>query len=512
MWPYQITRGSDEAEKVVDGIKTQCEKILEENGIKLDRAVVRGLRWTGGSRTRETLILATMDEDFQAWKVAATVIQEIVDKALRKQNTDLKIKVEIRNELRMYKDVSTIIPPNTPIQIACEEAQEVILNQVQKSCPGNWTAILYHMRGPRSQENDRKPTIMVCITPKTRSIWGMVEREIEEALQQVKSPDINLHVEVLPGQLYSSYGPVSLEIQPPNAFIYRKLSEIPNNGASIGPRGAQNAGSLGTFVDFQPSAGSAKIRCLLTCYHVIAPGDPTHQIQNDTQGICLEGKKGLKVIRVDYPAHFDGEATRKQFATETAQGRILDEGESKALQTIIKNNSTNGIGSVIHASGKDRLNDKAHRMDWALVRLDNQNAPHKNKPPPENFSPIDLWNGRLKYDVKPEETVSKIGMAAKGEWAAKIGRTSAVTVGEVNSLRGTCNWSNGRVTKEIEIGILGGKNFASTGDSGSMVLNIKKEWIGMICQRSSCESAFITSAQEIIEDVKEKTGGIISLP
>jgi hypothetical protein len=85
-------------------------------------------------------------------------------------------------------------------------------------------------------------------------------------------------------------------------------------------------------------------------------------------------------------------------------------------------------------------------------------------------------------------------------------------VGEVNSLRGTCNWSNGRVTKEIEIGILGGKNFASTGDSGSMVLNIKKEWIGMICQRSSCESAFITSAQEIIEDVKEKTGGIISLP
>jgi hypothetical protein len=502
--------GSDEANEIANSLRSRYERILQDYGVHVYTTGVQVLVPKDNTyRSRDTLIIYTYDEDSQRWKEAATEIQEILDKALEERTAKIEIRVEIRNPDKMYRDTSSIIRPGTTIHEACMKVESIVHEQVKKSCPDHWTTISYWMRGP-AEEEYRKPTVIVTVTPRSRNLWGGFEDQIIEAVESVGPLDVQLYVEILPGYAQLL---LSQDMMPPSSIIYRHLSENPVNGASIGPRGTRmEAGSLGTWVYFQPAGSAKKQKCFLTCYHVIAPGHPAHRASNDYHGIGLNGRKVEKSIKVDYPAPFDTAATKELLRSEIAQGKDLDGTRAQTLNVIEKYISAGGIGSVICASGCVHQNSNSRRMDWALVGVYSPNSFQQNKPPAA-FTTQELWNGRLEYKVSPDEAVTNIGTPVKGEWVAKVGRSSSTTVGETNAIEEAVHWQNGTESKEITIASLTGSHgFVSHGDLGAMVFNLKKEWIGIVIGKLSHDDhGYVTSAQDLIDDIKERTGGTVSL-
>lgn len=409
----------------------------------------------------------------------------------------------------MYRDVSSIIKPNSLAHKACMQVEQTVYEKVKELCPDQWRAISYHMRGPAFETENRKPTIMIRIASRTRSSWQLVTDEITEAVKSANPYNIELHIEILPGcaQLL-----ISREVMPPEPFIIRDLPENPVNGSSIGARGAQYAGSVGTWVDFQPPGNAEKQRCFLTCHHVISSGDEANKTANDYLGIGLDGRPVGTPIRVDYPAPFDATATTQWLQLEIAHGDRRSEQSAQTINDINNYVSAGGIGSVIYASGYFRQNINGHRMDWALVRVHRSSPSQCNTPPAANFSLKELFHGKLDYYVNENEVISKIGSLTMGDWAAKVGR-SGVTAGEVNSMQSTVHWDNGAESKEIEISALEqGTDFARPGDSGAMVVNLKKEWVGILVGKLDLENyGFVTSSEELMDDIRARTGGSISL-
>jgi len=263
-----MSRASDKAKEIVDSLQNDYTKVLSDFGIKFHSAQARGLS-ANREQLQDTFIIDTNDEGPGRWKEAATVIQELLDSIIRKQAHILKISVEIRNSSKMYQDVSSIIKPNTIVHQACMQVEQAINEKAVECCGEDLRAISYHMRGPSWQTENRKPTIMIRISPGAKSFWSFIESKIIAIVESSSSLEIELFVEILPGYILPS---VSLEMKPSSPLIIRHLPEIPINGSSIGARGANEAGTLGVWVDFWAAGDVEKQRCFLTCHHVITVG------------------------------------------------------------------------------------------------------------------------------------------------------------------------------------------------------------------------------------------------
>ncbi|KIN07468.1 hypothetical protein OIDMADRAFT_174437 [Oidiodendron maius Zn] len=508
-WPYASRRASDRAVEIADTLRSDYMKVLSDFGIKPRDTYVRAL-FADYEQPRDTLVINTHDEDPQSWKEAATVIQGMLDDTIRRQAHGFKISVEIRNDTKMYADVSSTIKHNSLAHQACMQVEQAVFEQVTKSCPGQWRVISYHMRGPPAWETgDQKPTIMVRIAPGAKSFWSFIESQIIAVVESVDSLDIKLHVEILPGFAIPSG---SQEVSPSTPLVLRNLPETPVNGSSIGARGAEQAGTLGVWVDFHAAGSVEKQRCFLTCHHVISPGDPANKSFNDQFGIGLYGQQVETPIKIDYPAPSDATATKQLLQKEIALGNDEDGQKAQTINIIDKHVSAGGIGFVIHASGNKDRNKDDRRMDWALVRTHGSSSSQCNKPPAATFSPWQLFNGKLEYKVNTGEVIFKSGSLVKGDWVAQVGRYR-VRAGEVNAMEAYIHWDNGLISKEIVIEELErGQSFAEPGDSGAMVINLKKEWVGMLHGRASQENfGFVTPTMELMDDIKAKTGGSISL-
>lgn len=109
-----------------------------------------------------------------------------------------------------------------------------------------------------------------------------------------------------------------------------------------------------------------------------------------------------------------------------------------------------------------------------------------------------------------------MGMIRDKSWVIKTGRMSAVTSGTVNTLREVVHWEQyGELCSE-KIKVMGmRRSFAEGGDSGSMVINASGELVGLLTAQDSCASdagiSFINPIQDTHQDVKEQTGGFLSL-
>ena len=511
-WPYVSRKPSVVAREIADNLRQDCEGVLAAFDIKLRDFRVWGLAPTRDHQARDTLILNTDGEDPQSWKEAATIIQKMLNDATSRRASGVEIRVEIRNNTLMYQDISSIIEPNSLAHKVFMEVENTVTEQVMKSCPGQWRAISYHMRGVPFRK-DPQPTIMIRISPGTHNYWGVIESEIMAAVEAASSFKTQIHIEMLPGRALPL---ISQDMAPAEPIIIRRILEMPLNGASIGARGATEAGTLGAWVEFRPPGNAKKERCFLTCYQVISPGDTANKDFNDQHGIGLEGRQIKVPIRVDYPAPFDATTTKNYLQLEITQGDDKDGRRALAINGINKHISAGGIGFVIHASGRFRQNQNGRRMDWALVRAHRSASSQCNKPAPATFSPGQLLNGRLEYEVATDEVISKMSSLSEGDWVAKVGR-SGTTTGEVNAMQSTVDWANGERSKEIEIAGVGsaamrGAPFAEPGDSGSMVINLQKEWVGMLIGRLSGEDfGLVTSTRELMDDITAKTGGTISL-
>lgn len=501
-WPYDWSRPSPEAVKVAGSMEDSCRAILQDHGIALYHMQMQGLSPRGMFRPQDTLVLSTHADDTSNWKAAATIVQQRLDEI----SPEAKIRVEIRNEDKRYRDVSSIIIPNTPAHIACQEAEPIIYEEVQKNCPGLWTTISYHMRGPPEQTEDRQPTVIISMTPKARSIWDLVETNIRNGLAH-----LDIAVELVPGRAMLA---ISEEMMPPPQLVLRNLAPMPLNGSSIGARGlATQAGTVGAFVNFRASGQEEVERCFLTWQHVIIDNDGSALHGVGFHGVGLYGREAEVNIAVDYPAQYDEVKTRRVLQDEITSNE--DESGSRAgtISIINRHLEAGGIGRVIHASGLQKQDSTGRRMDWAIVRLHDQKSLLLNKPPPANFSPVDLFFGALNYEVSADEVVSRCGVVSKGGWVSKTSRTTGITAGEVSAMKMTIDWRNGMQSKETQVNsILGGKHFGRGGDSGAMMFNLHKEWIGMLVGVLTQDDAgFMTPVQELLSDIREKTGGTVSL-
>jgi hypothetical protein len=506
-YPFDNHPASQEVHDIVKSKRRSYEKVLEEFSITLRQVSVQTLNRRGfPSKKKNMLIILTRDENTECWEQAATVIQGVIENAAGPAG--LKIGVEIRNQEKMYFDASSIIRPDTDIHRALMQVQPIVSAQVKKSCPGYWKTIEYHMRGPRLRASDRKPTVIITVKPGTRHLWQTVESQIEEAIKSVNL-DLEINLEIMPGL----FRPSAVLSEDEGPIVYRDLPETAVNGSSIGPRGDElTAGSLGVWLYFQPFGETEKKKCFLTCHHLITSGDPANRSSNDVHGIGLDGRKVEHRIKVDYPAAYDTAKTRSILLSEIANGDEDNGVSRKTIQTINRYASAGGIGGVEYSSGF-RKNNKDTRMDWALVVLNSPDSFSQNKPPAATFSPAELFNGRLRYKVEPDEVVSKYAPLVKGAWVAKTGRTTTITAGEVSSIKTEVWWENGMKSMEsVLLTAIGGHQFAKGGDSGAMVINLKKEWVGIVIGSDAyLETGYVTPVQDLMDDIKEKTGGIISL-
>ncbi|ELR03788.1 hypothetical protein GMDG_01317 [Pseudogymnoascus destructans 20631-21] len=501
-WPYDRSRPSPEAVNVAGSIEDACRAILQDHRISLYHMQVQGLSPRGMFRPQDTLVISTHDEDANNWKAAATMVQLRLDEA----SPDVKIRVEIRNEQKKYRDVSSIIIPHTPAHITCQEAEPIIYKDVKKNCAGLWTTISYHMRGPPEQTQHRQPTVIISMAPGSRSIWDLVEAKIRNGVAH-----LNIDVELVPGRAMLA---ISQEMLPTPRLVLRNLAPLPLNGSSIGARDiTTQAGSVGVFVNFRGSGQEEVEKCFLTCCHVIIDNDGSAEHGVGFHGVGLYGRQAEVNSTVDYPARYDEVETRRVLQGEITSNNDGSGNGARTLSIINGHLKAGGIGKVIHASGLRRKNSTGRRMDWAIIRLHNQTSILVNKPPPANFSPAELFYGKLRYEVSTDEVVSHHGVVNDGSWVSKTGRTTGITAGEVNAMKIKIDWMNGMESDEMQINpVLGGQPFVSGGDSGGMVFNLDKEWVGMVLGKLSHEDAgIVTPVQELLDDIREKTSGTVSL-
>lgn len=125
------------------------------------------------------------------------------------------------------------------------------------------------------------------------------------------------------------------------------------------------------------------------------------------------------------------------------------------------------------------------------------------------------------YTVKEGDFIESTSSYQLGERVTQRGRSSCghASVGRVKR---HIRWDDGEESYEDELfgepGCAGQSlAFADRGDVGSWIVNYRGELVGIlsaidIWTGSPTRSAFVTPIQVIIEDIKKRTGGKISLP
>lgn len=158
-------------------------------------------------------------------------------------------------------------------------------------------------------------------------------------------------------------------------------------------------------------------------------------------------------------------------------------GKCAAVLKMIRGYGSGGLGNVVFASGHQNENGQGHRMDWAITKLRNQDLEVNNLPVPDYFNSEQRpTNGD--YEVEEGERVRRIADPEKGAWVAKIGRITGVTSGIVNAIEAYIHWGNKKTTREWYVeNKFGSVHVVNGGDSGSMVINQKKEWVGMVIMK-----------------------------
>ncbi|KFX89850.1 hypothetical protein V490_06778 [Pseudogymnoascus sp. VKM F-3557] len=487
-------------------------------------------QWGFPRPIEDTFIILSRDTDTTRWQEAVDYIYMMANEFTARSGTT--VGVELENPYKRYSDISKAIEPGTAIHRSFLSIEPVVEAEVRKSCSNLWTSIAYHNRQnkfsttrdfpgypsvdpPNSYDSTKRPTVIVFVTPGSMAYWGKIQAQIRQAIEAVPFEEVvQIALEILPGfnepsTVPYTAGPVTTSHHPK---YQRDISPIPTLGVSIGPQLSDtDSGTLGAVLNFQPHGGGQAQKCFLTAYHAIASGDPIGRSVNDKFGIGLDGRAVTRQIEISYPACCDGEDSKESLA-KYAAGNTSPDRHLAALKALIEREGV--IGEVIHASGLrySGSGDRPHRMDWALVALHPSKDSVLNSLPERSKFPY--WCASVELDfhyyAKLGDVISQIGIPAAFSWAGKFDRPPWATAGRVNSMKRTVCWGDGVVSKEVEV-LPFGTQFAEGGDDGSMVFNLKKEWVGMVVGGDSEYAGYITPAADIIADIEERTGGTITL-
>ncbi|EKD20604.1 hypothetical protein MBM_01286 [Drepanopeziza brunnea f. sp. 'multigermtubi' MB_m1] len=524
--PYDQSRASNDGIDISKIVETGVDQILRNSGISFTSFSVLSL-WPkfNLAKKRDHLLLYTNNEDYDNWYDAANAIQSLLDQQIALSNKqDYRLWVEIRNYKLMLKDTSSAVRRGT---IACEVlkmTQDLVMQSVEILFPNQFTSVSWVLRGAADNFNHRTPTVLITVEPRSSQLWDSHEESIRSAISDIDGInnyecDIDVRIVAGSNMLLNDWA------MPPAKYHDCPGPEA-DSGVSIGPRCTSPAsGTLGVWVNLLPAGKTLKteaVVCFLTCHHVITAGDPTNAQANNAYGIALDGRSALKKIPIDFPSTIDS-----RWTIQTLQKRIQSPEVINRIQTIQNRLDAGGIGYVRHSSGLSRRTQTRGKLDWALIEVTDQTCVGKNFPAlrskltPEHFASFlgdRFINEDVYFDI-PGQIIDTVGTLSEEtvmkpmSWVAKQGRTSRITTGDLNELWSGVKWDDGTTSWEHQIfPLIGGETFARPGDSGSLVHNVDKEWIGMMhCANTADDWGCFTSAQDIIDDIKLKTGGTITL-
>lgn len=155
-------------------------------------------------------------------------------------------------------------------------------------------------------------------------------------------------------------------------------------------------------------------------------------------------------------------------------------------------------------------------MDWALIQVVGNKT--RNRPPsPADLHPREkiIERGKVHYAVTQDSLIRQFGAMEQKAWVVKNGRTTFVTVGEVNSMTRIISWSGENIESD-EVEVFGlSADFVHYGDLGSFVLYCHGALVGLLIGMELSSSAFgtgfVTPIAAIQADVKSRTNGVLSI-
>ena len=531
-WPFLQGRvTNNDLEQIRDGIHQHCEDICAREKIKFMTLHLFCLLPSVGCLGRDTLIVnVTGAESVDKWQNAVNAMQILVDKYIEQHSLDCQLPIEMRYADKMHQYRSDVIRFNSAEHKLFLRMEDKIIKTIEAKC-SNWNVISFRMRGQRYEKKDR-PTVLVNIKPLAKGKWHDISQSINAELDRLSkdvsiNPDqMEVFFEMTSGDVFSSVAKEMKRLQPTDIDV----TMTPPPGASIGPRGGDECGTMGPYVNATDKHGNV-IPCFLTCYHVIRGGVQDAQAKlNDVFGIGLGPESSQGTIVVDYPAPRDAQETRKKAIADlskaTSHTEIGTKIATKAQETLrILDYFQNGpgLGRVIHASGLYREASHEHRLDWALVQLNDPAliqrnlAVRKDKLTREEqrFLTDDIYETQTE-DIIVNKVMKHDQLQEYDCLLKDDSRTSFARFGYVHALHDKVNWEELGNRNTIEDTVLfGGRGslcFVECGDSGAAVHNVKHEMFGIAVGNStSVDGSYITPLEFIFEDIKEATGLTITL-
>ncbi|EGD87452.1 hypothetical protein H112_05996 [Trichophyton rubrum D6] len=492
----QMQDCSPELERLFqETLKPKITSILGKFSINYSSIRLDDWRSKGTGEVQHTILVSSNDTNTTKWKTAAEEILRVFRHELPLDFTG-DAQVEVQNKQLMNTDVSRAVP-NEPALIKClEGTKEGITETVMESLNGCWSSIGYHTRVPLGSSPDirGRVTVMVYCRFGSRGDFKTAEDRILKVLD--KSP-MDIHVEIAPGEVFLAR----------NGEGPRFLADIPAspiNGASISVRGNNTEpGSLGGWVWLHIPRRDMRVRCVLTCYHVVRSPNETIAAHTDVHGVVPDDRRGH--IVAEYPAACDGQHTL-DILTSLPKNKA-NSLEVRSQYRDLYNRMVNpAIGKVTLASG-NRISDNS-RMDWALITSPSTFRPNKLPPSPSKQDTFSLSLCGA-FAMNPDSWVMSFGDVELGDWVSKYGRTSGTTYGKINHLRREVRWPSGERTYEMEV-ISPNGEFSRPGDSGSMVVNSRGEFVGLVLATDSSTPfgvTYITPISHILRDINRMTGG-----
>lgn len=482
-------------------LEPEVDRLLSSSKITVQNTVLRlWYSYPGHKSTANVFHISTLDTDPAGWQTAAKSIHSLfLSRGASNINLEHPLQVEISNPNLSYHDTSRCLPNDPLLLDLFDRTKDAITEIVSTELSEAASAICFHSRIPHSQRYTGcagKPTVIVYCRPGVLAKFDSAEDQLIRLFQE---STLNVHIELLPGALIES---ATIDLGTPLSFpdIPRK----PVHGSSISPEGGKDAGSLGGWL-YLNLPGRHSQKCMLTCYHVVRVDDPEITSKTDKDGIALEDNSGHG--QIVYPAEIDKSCTMEMFNKEKVAGRAEEVKKfEEAWKGVLEKRS---IGRVLCASGH-RLRGQ-HRADWALV--DASETFTANKPPPrtELLPQIKRPNPMASWGPNEDFRAREFGAPIKGDWVAFRGRTSGMVSGEINTIKSRLFWPVTKLTSdEWEVLPLGEASFNLPGDSGSMIFNSRGQIIGLNMTKIG-EAGYMVTMETIQGDVKERTGGFLSL-
>ena len=573
-WPLPLVIEDPEPDLHINGQKMNSlmpkirsileTNYMEKNVIRLQTALVSKLDYPGGEKRTLALIIHMnqVTPSTASWADARDELRTF----LTAQGLE-NMQIEIFDRKRAFMPWLLPLKPDSSAVRTYEVKRKYLLPVVKDSMKDDWVAMSLFKLGLRS--DPIKPALVVLVRPGAFRDWSEISRKLRTILS-----DVEISIEFLPGNT-SHLGGMSLQSRLTRyPQIGSSIGEHKEIGAGtlgghviLEKDGIKHYGMLTNHHVVMPlSAAKDTIQAFnrygygSTHPHFETlmqyPALEDHQASvKKIEALVSEQKQVVKEIQ-ETLERFE---MKGQEPPERQLERLsMTENELKELrqQKELIDKLPVILGKVLYSSGQ-AISPRKSILDWAFIETyDVKNfSRQSNKLPNANVAGLEgklsdffeLPGPRYNADDDHPRYARYFATMEKGKWYFKKGRSSGITAGichgtEIEVARqGQVRWNErgeqitlGK-TSTSELVIFGKlrlgweedikldipETFSMEGDSGSFVFNTYGEVAGLLYgtftfagtdNRLRMNSGLVTSMDEVLDSIRSKTGGVLSLP